>query len=372
MIKVLHVLPTRASEYGGPVAVAEEMARELTVQGVKTSIFPPDIGTYPKHKYRKKFMGIKAEVSKYDLIHIHCLWNFSSSVAVFLARKAGVPYVITPHGMLDRWALKKGRWKKFFFSIFFEKKNLSGSSGVHFLNNEELFEAKDFDINLTPFVLPNGVRKNQESNPSSRAELEKYYPQFKDKVLPLFMGRLHPKKGIDLLLVAFSEAVKIVPNMHLIIAGPDENGYKSSLERIIDTYKLSQYVTFMGMVEGRRKFDVLNAADFFVLPSHQEGDSMAIKEAMAAYLPVIITPACHFPDVMRYNLGRVIEPDILLLTQALVDFSLSPEDRDLMGKNAYRIVNHQYIWPKIVERLLHIYKDILNKSKTSIDWKVES
>ena len=266
---------------------------------------------------------------------------------------------------------KKRSMEEIFFQYFFEKKNLSGSSGVHFLNNEELSEAKDFDINLTPFVLPNGVRKNQESNPSSRAELEKYYPQFKDKILPLFMGRLHPKKGIDLLLVAFSEAVKIVPHMHLIIAGPDENGYKSSLERIIDTYKLSQYVTFMGMVKGKRKFGVLNAADFFVLSSHQEGDSITIKEAMAANLPVIITQACHFPDVMKYHMGYVIKPDIIQLTQVLVDLALSPEDRDLMGNNAYRIVNQKYIWPIIVKRLLHIYADILNNNKTSVDWRLD-
>jgi glycosyltransferase involved in cell wall biosynthesis len=371
-MRVLHVLPTKASEYGGPVAVAEEMARELTVQGVKTSIFPPDIESYPEYKYWKKFTGVKVAVSKCDLIHIHCLWNFSSSVAVFLAIRAGIPYVITPHGMLDRWALSRSRWKKFFFSILFEKRNLAGASGVHFLNNEELGEAKDFDVHLTPFVLPNGVRKLQDSVPPSRAELEKYYPQFKKKFLPLFMGRLHPKKGIDLLLLAISEAVKVVPNIHLIIAGPDENGYKSTLEGIIDTNNLSQHVSFIGMIRDRRKFEVLNAADFFVLSSHQEGDSIAIKEAMAAHLPVIITPACHFPDVMRYNLGRVIEPDIVQLTQALVDFSLSPEDRNLMGKNACRIVNQQYIWPKIVKRLLHIYKDILNKNKTSVDWRIES
>ena len=237
------------------------------------------------------------------------------------------------------------------------------------MNSEELEEAKDFGVAFASFILPNGIREMQFDNLPLRSELEKKYPYFKGKLLALFLGRLHPKKGVDLLLKALSKTVENVPSIHLIIAGPNENNYRETQEKIIDRHNLTKHVSFMGMVKGRKKLEMLSLSDFFVLPSHQEGDSIAVKEAMASNLPVVITPACHFPDVIKFHAGIVVPPNSEILSKALEEISVKTENRVLMGKNANRMINEQYIWPKIVKRLVCVYQDILKKENTSIDWK---
>jgi glycosyltransferase involved in cell wall biosynthesis len=124
----------------------------------------------------------------------------------------------------------------------------------------------------------------------------------------------------------------------------------------------------MGMVQGKTKLEVFGAADFFVLPSHQEGDSIAVKEAMASGLPVVITPACHFPEVTAFNAGLVVRPDEDELCQALETLATCRSDRNLMGINAVRIITGRYTWPRIVERLLQIYEDVVAREITSRDW----
>lgn len=372
-MRVLHVLPTRTIEYGGPVAVAEAIVGELCHQGIDASLYPfsdrtPGGGTGVVTVARESWTKIRDAVSGSDLVHIHGLWNFPATVAARAARGARIPYVITPHGMLDRWALRKSRLKKTIFGLFFERKNLSAASGLHFLNAEEMEEAKDYALSSPSFILPNGVHAERYACLPHRTTLEERYPQCRGKVLALFLGRLHPKKGFDLLLPAFSRATATAPKLHLLIAGPDEGGYKNVLLEIVKRNNLSACVTFMGMVQGKTKLEVFGAADFFVLPSHQEGDSIAVKEAMASGLPVVITPACHFPEVTAFNAGLVVRPDEDELCQALETLATCRNDRNLMGINAVRIITGRYTWPRIVERLLQIYEDVVAREITSRDW----
>jgi glycosyltransferase involved in cell wall biosynthesis len=268
-VKILHILPTRDMEYGGPIAVAEELSKEMNLQGVKSTIYPFIKKDKSELNFIRKLANIRSEVKKSDLVHIHCLWNFNATIAAYEARRCRIPYLITPHGMLDKWSISRSYWKKKIFMLFFERRNLLKASGVHFLNDEELAESKILNINFKSFVLPNGISKNWSEDVSLFGINSLKLPDLKGRVVILFLGRVHPKKGVDVLLLALSKIINSVPQPHLIIAGPCQSKYKTQLISIIDKNNLSEFVTFTGMVENENKAYLFNVADIFVLHSHQ-------------------------------------------------------------------------------------------------------
>jgi glycosyltransferase involved in cell wall biosynthesis len=353
-MQILHVLPTRNLEYGGPISVAEAIAEETISQGQACNIYPPCNNNVDK----RGVIALWRAINRADVIHIHGLWNINATLAGFIARRVGIPYVITPHGMLDRWALARSSLKKAAYGYLFERRNLKGAAVVHFLNGEECAEATNFDETLRNFILPNGVFADRFDCLPVKATLSKIYSELQDKVVVLFLGRLHPKKGFDLLLPAFANALVKCPHLHLLLAGPDQGGYKTALEAQVLALGLNSHVTFLGMVSGARKLETLASADFFVLPSHQEGDSVAVKEAMACRLPVLITPACHFPEVQEYGAGMVVQPDVQAWQQALISLYRNKDDRIQMGNKAWGMVRERYTWNNVVSKFISEYRRI--------------
>jgi glycosyltransferase involved in cell wall biosynthesis len=354
--RVLHVLPTRAKEYGGPVAVAEALARECRQLGWQASVFP----ALPDEASPDAARHLLAAVRASDMVHVHGLWHPAGTLAAMAARWSNKPYVLTPHGMLDHWALARSRTKKRLYGALFERRNIAGAARLHFLNTEELAEARDYGEAFDPFVMPNGVVVGDYSALPDRQSLYTEVPELQGKVVALFLGRLHPKKGFAALIPALAEAVKSQPDLHLLIAGPDEGGYKAQLDKLIAQHHLSAHVSFLGMVQGQRKLAALAAADFFVLPSHQEGDSVAVKEAMACALPVIITPACHFPEVLARRAGLVVAPQLEAVTQALVQLAQDASLRQRMGRQARQLIEERYTWHQLGKRLIAVYEQVLH------------
>lgn len=350
-LRVLHVLPTRAREYGGPVAVAEALVEESRRQGMRADIYPP----LPDECQHGALPDVREAVRRSDVVHIHGLWNLPATKAAMAARRHGIPYVLTPHGMLDRWALNKSRLKKAIYGRLFERRNVARAAGVHFLNDEELDEARAFGVPLQAFVLPNGVFTERFASLPAPDALLAEHPVLRGKVIALFLGRIHPKKGFDILVPALAKAMPACPTLHLLVAGPDEGGYRAVLEGMLAQHGLSDRVTFLGMVRDQKKLETLSVADFFVLPSHQEGDSVAVKEAMASGLPVVVTPACHFPQVAQEQAGLVVPPDIQALADALRRLAQDAGAREAMGQRARGLVASQYTWSAIVKTLQQRY-----------------
>lgn len=349
------MLPTRAGEYGGPVAVAEQLVQELELQGHNLDLFPSLVNV----KGFKKYYDLIVKIKKSELVHIHGVWHPVTTLAAMIARIFNIPYIITPHGMLDRWALRRSKLKKIIYATLFEYKNIKSASAIHFLNAEEYVEASSF-ININKyFILPNGVRRDDFKYLPSRNNFFNDYDNLSGQIILLFLGRLHEKKGFDILIPALASALESNKNVHLIIAGPDEGGYKSEILNLIRINNVEGSVTFLGMVKGIKKLEAYSAADIFVLPSYQEGDSIAVKEAMASGLPVIISPACHLPEVGLLNIGEIVSMNIASCALAIKKLVDSREERKSKGLNAINYIYKNLTWDKLVVKLLVEYKKII-------------
>jgi glycosyltransferase involved in cell wall biosynthesis len=176
-----------------------------------------------------------------------------------------------------------------------------------------------------------------------------------DTLMILFLGRIHPIKGADLLLDAFYEVVPEIPEALMVIAGPDESSQMHKLKNDVRIRDLSQKVLFPGMVSGEQKLQLLARADLFCLPSMAEGFSMAVLEAMASATPVMISPGCHLPEVERNGAGVVLERNPRKWAEGLVRLLKDPKKLRYMGQMTIRIVRESYTWEKVVIKLEEVY-----------------
>lgn len=313
---------------------------------------------------------LAAETRVSDVVMIHGLWTVTGCVAAYIARSAGTPYVIAPHGMLDRWALARGALKKRLFGVVAQRRALQRAAALRFLNDDELREASDYGITARAFVLPNGVAPEDLAVTPRRLDPRNKHHDEQERVVVLFLGRLHPKKGLRLLIAAFAAARKQVPELQLVIAGPDEGGHRKEVERWIAEHQLTGSVSLPGIVLGESKRQLLRAADLFVLPSYQEGDSQALKEAMAAGLPAVITRACHFDAVDQAGAGMVIDTDAQALEAALVRLASDSALRHGMGARARQLIEEQFTWTRLGAQLRRVFDDVLSGEYTSPAWRL--
>jgi glycosyltransferase involved in cell wall biosynthesis len=357
IMRIIHILPTRAKEYGGPISVAEAMAEEANKKGLECSVYPP----IKLQKFPFGLIYLYREIKKADIVHMHGLWNINCTLAAFLSQAFNKPYIVTPHGMLDKWALRQSKFKKWIYGHLIEMRNLRLAATLHFLNDEEKNEAGGYGVNFrNSLVLPNGIDPALYKFLPDKSILTDKHPEIKNKITALYLGRLHPKKGCNLIIPALAEVLKSNPNIHLLIAGPDQNGYQSKLLEQVKMLNLISNVTFLGMVSGVYKLQVFSSADFFILPSHQEGDSIAVKEAMACGLPVIITPACHFNEVKSLNCGIIINPITNEIAQAMIRLSGNSNLRKILGENGKMLISSKYTWSILTKKLHDKYIDLKN------------
>jgi len=357
-MRVLHVLPTRAAEYGGPIRVAQEFQRQLAPHGVSCDLFP-EAGVEPPQRLAY-YPGLRASASlaaairRADLVHVHGLWTLPTSAAAACARLFGKAYIVTPHGMLDHYSVRQSGGKKQVYAAVVERRTLRGASALHFFNAEEAEEAQDFMPLPRYFLLPNGVDVAAFSDLPGRDALEQLVPAARGKTVALYLGRIHPKKGLDVFLPAMAKMAD--PELLLIVAGPDEGGYRREVEALAASLGISAQVHFAGAVEGEAKRRMLGGSDFFILPSHQEGDSVAIKEALAAGLAVLISDRCHQPEVQEADAGVVTADTVEGVTRGLA-IMLRPDERAARGAAA-REFARRFDAAALAIRLARIYQAI--------------
>ncbi|HEY0784698.1 MAG TPA: glycosyltransferase [Acidobacteriaceae bacterium] len=301
--------------------------------------------------------GLKArfreQVRHADGLHIHGLWAQSEEVAAAMARELERPYIVSAHGMLEPWALEQKKWKKRIYAALTERRNLGGAACLHALTRAEAEDYRRFGVERPIAVIPNGVRVPDAVTPAAFLEA---FPHLWGKQLVLFLGRLHFKKGVLLLVKAWAELQAQFPDAHLVLAGPDCENTRSSLETHVRELALVDRVTFTGMLAGERKWSALAAAHCFVLPSYSEGLSVSLLEAMGLGVPVILTRQCHLPEVASNGAGWEIDPDVSQLVSALKECLRNGERANRsIGNQGRAMVERSFHWSSVGRQMSEVY-----------------
>jgi glycosyltransferase involved in cell wall biosynthesis len=388
-MKLLHVIPSLAKVKGGPTQILLETVKALREQGVETEIVTTndngaeilDVPLYQCVEYAnvpvwflpRAFLPMKEfifsieltrwlgqHLKDYDLVHTHYLFSYAPTCAAAIARQQKIPYLVTPYGMLTPWALKHQRHKKQVYSII-ERHNLNQSVAIHCATAEEAEDVRNFQVSTPTFVIPYGVHL-PTYQPQAKQKLRNIYNIPPEMPVVLFFSRLHPKKRPDLLLQALSKLATLNYDFHLILAGSGEPDYFTYLTNLVSSLGLGKRTSVPGFVTGQDKDVLIQGSDIFVLPSFSENFGIAVAEAMAAQLPVIVTPDVQIsPDIAQAKAGLVIEGDVESLASAIAQLLTSPEYRQQLGKNGKRLVSHRYSWNAIASQFNGIYRSILNQ-----------
>ncbi len=295
-------------------------------------------------------------IAQAEVLHMHGLWQGHTRRGSRIARSAGVPYLIAAHGMAEPWALRHKRLKKRIYTALVEGKNLRRAACLHALSRPEIGHLRALAPRTPVCFIPNGVNLAPFDDLPSRAVLEAEHPELQGKFVILFFGRIHVKKGLDLLAHALASVGQDHPNVHVLLAGNDD-GALSPFRSAVESLGLASRVTWVGHVSGERARQVWAAADAFILPSYSEGFSMAILEALACRLPALITTACHFPELDDADGGIVVEPTIDGVTSGLrALLERSPQERAELGRNGRGLVEQKYTWDQQAQRLAEVYR----------------
>ncbi|HET6389274.1 glycosyltransferase [Hyphomicrobium sp.] len=292
-----------------------------------------------------------------DIVHTHGIWKYSSGVVARWGASTGRPYVVSPHGMLDGWALKNSAWKKRIAARLYENAHLRGASCFHALCEAEAHAVRELGFRHPICVIPNGIATPQHAKPTP-APWAAWVPH--EHRVMLFLGRLHPKKNLRELIKAWP-AESVSPDWHLAIAGWDEGGHEQTLQKLVRKLGLSKRIHFLGPLFGREKEAAFRAADAFVLPSFSEGLPIAVLEAWSYGLPVLMTDACNLTQGFSESAAFRLSLDGDRMNAELLAFMRMEREAQVeMGRNGQRLTGRDFCWSRVAEQLLQVYRWLLN------------
>ncbi len=307
---------------------------------------------------------LRKGIQSADVVHNHSVWMLPNSYASRIAMTENKPVVITAHGALEPWALRNSRWKKRIVGRWFQMQDLRTANCIHVNSRNEMRGIRELGLTQPIAVIPNGIHLPDFQNLPSKTEFTEAFPKAKGKKIVLFLGRIHRKKGTDHLIQAWGRLAGDFPDAHLVVAGPD-NGLLGECMAIASRLNISNQVTFTGNLQGRQKLQALSAASLFVLPSHSEGFSMAVLEALACRLPVMLTPGCNFPEAAAAGAAIEVAPTIEGTYEGLRHLlKLTHDAREQMAAAGNKLIRNQYTWDIVARETLAVYDWLVNGGST--------
>ncbi|MEB3296618.1 MAG: glycosyltransferase [Cyanobacteriota bacterium] len=391
-MRVLHVIPSISPLRGGPSQAIVSMVGALRYQGIDARILTTnDHGSTiqkemplrcwhtqcrhgheipvlafprwnaPVHALREfcisdEFIHWLTRFSDdYDLVHVHALFSFTTSIAMVRLRHLGKPYILRTIGQLNSWSLTQSPHRKQLFLSLFDQANILGAAALHFTSDFERSESERLSGSTYSFVLPLGVEAEDIREPSLIAAA---FHDHRSKPLSfLFLSRLHPKKQLPLLFEALQLLKKNNPgrSWQLDVAGDGNSSYLDSLKVISHSLGISDQIRWHGHVSGEAKAALLRESDWFVLPSLSENFGISVVEALKLGLPVILTPGVAVAaDVEKYRAGFVCEPTVEALSSCLERCLVPPEPA--MKAAAKQLAEERYTWGSISKNLIVEYE----------------
>ncbi len=381
-VKILHVVPTYipAWRYGGPIVSVHGMCKALVARGhqvdvLTTSLDGPDDSDVPvgvpvsldgvriwyfRSRLLRRFAWslplartVWRRCSEYDILHIHALFLWPTLVAARAAMRHGVPYVLSPRGMLVKGLIRrKSRLLKTAWITLFDQKHLERAAALHLTSTAEMAEATRFGFRLPEtFVIPNGIDRDETEGPL----VDAHVPDAAGGPV-LFLGRVNWEKGLDRLVRALAHA----PAVQLTIAGNDEDNYRAHLDALAREVGVADRITFTGRVAGERKSTLLREAALLVLPSYQENFGNVVIEALAAGCPVVVTPEVGAAEIVHEaGAGCVVEGDPRILGETLARLLRNRRELREMGRRGRRIVAERFTWDSVGQRVEEMYRRLV-------------
>ena len=306
-----------------------------------------------------------------DLVHQHGIWLDDQWATLQWQRRTGNPVVISPHGMLDPWAVQNAAWKKKLVGWLFANESLRNASCIHALCQSEAESIRAYGLENPIAVIPNGI--DLPDFDRSTCTLQRSTKRHR----LLFLGRIHPKKGLKELMEAWCMVQDINRSAwELIIAGWDDGGHLDGLKKQATELGLgwsdhdlgSEYdslpctLHFVGPKFGTEKDTLLRTVDAFILPSFSEGLPMSVLEAWAYGLPVIMTPQCNIPEGFSVNAAMRTTPEVKSIAEGLRKL-MQLNDNELagIGYQGYQLVRDKFTWPIIADQMITVYRWVLGQ-----------
>jgi glycosyltransferase involved in cell wall biosynthesis len=376
-VRALHVIPSAAPVDGGPNLAVRALAEGLAGRGVGVTIATtnaagdgtldvpldtPVIDSGVVYRFFARTVPgswkfswpltrwLWSNARRYDVVHVHALFSYATIPGCRAAAHAPVPYVLRPLGTLSEWSLRHRAWKKRPYYTLLERSHLEGAAAIHVTSVAEAGDVARLGFGDRARVIPLGVSVGEHRigrQPASGRPLRL-----------LFLSRLHEKKNVPMLLRALATEGSS-SEIHLTIAGDGDPAYRARLQAMIGELGLGDRVRFAGHVDGEAKQALLAESDCFVLPSANENFGLAVAEALAAALPVIVTPGVALSTAIAdAGAGVVVEPDERALAGALRWAAEHADTLTVMGERAWHLARRDLSWDASCARLTDLYAEL--------------
>ena len=374
-MKLLHSIPHVLRTSAGPSYSVLRLCDYLSLKNEVSLISSDEVSEKFRHDFIKTFpanfglkkVGVSFQMQKwiannlknhnFDIVHSHSLWMMQNIYPSWESKKNGIPVVISPRGTLSTEAFKSGSIMKSLFWPFIQKPVLRDSTIFHATSIQEKNDIRELGFKQPIAVVPNGI---------DLPEIKKIKKDKQPLKKLLFLGRLHPIKGIDNLLFAWKEIENIHKNWTLEIVGPDSYNYLTELNKITKKLQLKR-VTFSKEIHGEEKNKKYQSADLFILPSHSENFGVSVAEALSNGIPCVVSRGAPWKILEESKAGWWIDNSVEMLTQNLISIlSTSTSDLESAGLNGRNLVSDDFNWNKVSSMMIDVYQWILsNKTKPS-------
>lgn len=292
-----------------------------------------------------------------DIVHLHGLWQYPAAATNRWFQKQRRPYLVSPQGMLEPWALQRSRAKKRLAMLLFQKACLQNAACLHATAAMEVESIRAAGFQNPVALIPNGVGLPPAETAASREQRAAFRTRTGLRTM-LFLSRIHPKKGLLNLVEAWRQAAP--SGWRLVIVGPDEIGHLAEVQRAVQAAGLEKSIEFPGEAWGDARWQFYREADLFVLPTFSENFGIVIAEALACDVPVITTRGAPWEDLIAHQCGWWIEVGVEPLARALREsMGLSDAQRYGMGQRGCSLVAAKYLWPGIAQNMKSVYQWLL-------------
>ena len=378
-MNILHLIPG-LNNASGPTQVVYHLAHEAAKAGHHVTVcyiqgrgaepaytFDPAVELlgFPAVGLRKWGYSpalrrfLRAELGRFDLVHVHSLWLYPNIAAMQAARRHGVPYIVRPAGSLEPWALGYSAWKKRLYLGLIERRILNKAAGIHAVSEQEAENIRKLGFKPPVIVVSNGIDAAAYPLEADKKTLRRELDLPEEAFVLLFLGRIHPVKNPSFLLQVFRKVHIDHPEALLLIAGPDDHPYARQIKIEAHTLDIEPFCRFIGEVRAEDRTRFYGAADVFLLPSFSENFAVAVLEALAAGLPVVVSQHTPWSEAEDVRAGFWLPLEESAFTSALHTLIENEPLRREMSANAL-VLAQRYDWESVAQKMMNEYVRLQN------------